>query len=96
MNHQQRQKGILWFESQKDYIKLVMESGKTLTTYQRISYAEENLPSSLFLRIHRSFIIAKAKVSAVKGDEVFIGARALPVGNSYKQRVQQELFREQE
>jgi DNA-binding LytR/AlgR family response regulator len=84
---------ILWIESQKDYIKLVLEGGKTLLTYQRISYAEEALPASLFLRIHRSFIVAKKKVTAVKGDEVWIGTQALPVGNSYKQKVQQEILK---
>ncbi|RYY01103.1 MAG: hypothetical protein EOO53_19810 [Gammaproteobacteria bacterium] len=41
-----------------------------------------------FLRIHRSFIVAKYKITAVKGNEVFIGAQALPVGNSDKQKVQ--------
>lgn len=81
-------KDILWIESQKDYIKIVLEGGKTLITYQRISYAEEALPASLFLRIHRSFIVAREKITAIKGDEVFIGAQALPVGNSYKQKVQ--------
>ncbi len=85
-------KDILWIESQKDYIKLVLEGGRNLMTYQRISYAAENLPASLFLRIHRSFIVAKSKITALKGDEVFIRGQALPVGNSYKQKVQQELL----
>jgi DNA-binding LytR/AlgR family response regulator len=85
-------KDILWIESQKDYIRLVLEGGKTLITYQRISYAEEALPSSLFLRIHRSFIVAKNKVTALKGDEVFVKGQALPVGNSYKQKVHQEIL----
>jgi DNA-binding LytR/AlgR family response regulator len=85
-------KDILWIESQKDYIKLVLEGGKTLITYQRISYAEEALPSSLFIRIHRSFIAARKKITAFKGDEVFIKEQALPVGNSYKQKVQQQLL----
>jgi DNA-binding LytR/AlgR family response regulator len=41
-------KDIRWIESQKDYIILVLEGGKTLVTYQRISYAEENLLSTIF------------------------------------------------
>lgn len=86
-------KDIHWIESQKDYIKIVLEGGRHLITYQRISYAEEALPSALFLRIHRSFLVAKGKVTAVKGDEVFIGSHALPVGNSYKQKVQREILK---
>lgn len=84
-------KDILWIESLKDYIKIVLEGNKSLITYQRISYAEENLPASLFLRIHRSFIVAKNKVTAYKADEVMVGKQVLPVGNSYKQKVMEEL-----
>ena len=85
-------KDILWIESQKDYIKVVLEGNKSLVTYQRISYAEENLPASLFLRIHRSFIVARDKVTGISPGEVSIGQHKLPVGNSYKQVVQRELL----
>lgn len=84
-------KDILWIESQKDYIKVVLEGGKSLITYQRISYAEENLPASLFLRVHRSFIVSKDKVTGLKGDEIFVGKQKLPVGNSYKRKVAEQL-----
>lgn len=85
-------KDILWIESQKDYIKIVLEGGKSLITYQRISYAEQNLPSSLFLRIHRSFIVARKKVTGYKSGEVLIGDQHLPVGSSYRQAVMRELL----
>ena len=82
---------ILWIESQKDYLKVVLTGGRSLITYQRISYAEEKLPASLFLRIHRSFIVAKKRVTSFSGSEVWVDKQRLPVGNSYKQKVQQEL-----
>lgn len=82
---------ILWIESQKDYLKIVLMGNKTLITYQRISYAEENLPASLFLRIHRSFILAKNKVTSYNSNGVWIGDCKLPVGNSYKRKVQEQL-----
>jgi DNA-binding LytR/AlgR family response regulator len=59
---------------------------------QRISYAEENLPASLFLRIHRSFIVARNKVTGIAPGEVSVGGHKLPVGISYKQIVQRELL----
>jgi hypothetical protein len=36
--------------------------------------------------------VAKNKVTALKGDEVFVKGQALPVGNSYKQKVHQEIL----
>lgn len=86
-------KDILWIESLKDYIKIVLDSRKTLVTYQRISYAEETLPASLFLRIHRSYIVAKNKVTACKASELTIDKKTLPIGNSYRKNVQKALLK---
>ena len=84
-------KDIRWIESLKDYIKIVLEGNKSLITYQRISYAEEKLPEALFLRIHRSFIIARHKVAGFDANAVFIGSHKLPIGKSYKAAIQAAL-----
>ncbi|MEO6219568.1 MAG: LytTR family DNA-binding domain-containing protein, partial [Ginsengibacter sp.] len=47
---------ILFIESLKDYMKVVMKE-KTVVTKQSISSFEEILPAADFIRIHRSFII---------------------------------------
>ncbi len=85
-------KDILWIESLKDYLKIVLTGNKTLVTHQRISYAAESLPASLFLRIHRSYIVARNKVTSFKSDEVIVGQQSLPIGSSYKQHVLRELI----
>lgn len=79
---------ILWIESMKDYIRVFLVNGSSVITLQRISYTEENLPPHLFLRIHRSFIVAKDKVTSFGPNSVFVGAKELPVGKLYKQTVQ--------
>lgn len=86
-------KDILWIESLKDYLKIVLESNRSLITYQRISYAEEKLPASLFLRIHRSFIIARNKVTGFDTNYVSIGTEKIPIGKSYKASIQMELMK---
>jgi DNA-binding LytR/AlgR family response regulator len=58
-----------------------------LITYQRISYAEEKMPASLFLRIHRSYIVARNKVTGYGAGVLFIGDNKIPIGKSYQQRV---------
>jgi DNA-binding LytR/AlgR family response regulator len=84
-------KDILWIESIKDYIKVVLDGNKSLITYQRISYAEEKMPASLFLRIHRSYIIARNKVTGYGTGVLYIGDNKIPIGKSYLQRVKSEL-----
>src|ERR1700693_2846528 len=53
-------KEILFIESLKDYIKIYLPN-KTIITQVQISAIEQRLPDN-FLRIHRSFIIAKDKI----------------------------------
>jgi DNA-binding LytR/AlgR family response regulator len=45
---------------------------------------EEDLPSSDFIRIHKSYIVSIRHITAVRGNSVFLGSKQLPVGNNYR------------
>jgi Response regulator of the LytR/AlgR family len=77
---------ILIIESCKDYVK-VKTADKEITTQQKISYLEENLPKNKFLRIHRSFIINVDKVDAFSASDVDLGNLQIPIGRNYKNDV---------
>jgi DNA-binding LytR/AlgR family response regulator len=81
---------ILWIESIKDYIRIVLPD-KTLVTKQKISVIEKLLPSEDFIRIHRSFIASLAKIDACHANHILIGTKELPIGRNYKQALL-ELF----
>lgn len=83
-------KDILWIESIKDYVKIRM-AGHTLRTYQRIGYLEERLPASLFMRVHRSFIVAINKITSSGADFVKVNGDKIPIGRNYKKEVQRKL-----
>ena len=76
---------ILFIESLKDYIK-IHTSGKTIITQIPISVIEQRLPDS-FLRIHRSFIIAKDKITAYTQHDLEIGKYQIPIGRNYRRIV---------
>ena len=80
---------ILWIESLKDYVKVVLED-KSYITKQKISVLEELLPPQ-FVRIHRSFIVSVPKVTSYYSYVVEIGGKELPVGRNYKNEVQRRL-----
>jgi len=80
---------LLFIESLKNYIKVVTKD-KTIVTKYPISILEDELPSS-FIRIHRSFIIAKEKVDAFTHDFVQIGKYELPISRSYRHDVEKHL-----
>ncbi|MEO8859967.1 MAG: LytTR family DNA-binding domain-containing protein [Ginsengibacter sp.] len=80
---------LLFIESLKNYIKVVTKD-KTIVTKYSISILEENLPST-FMRIHRSFIIAKNKIDSFNHEYVQIGKYELPVSRSYRHAVEKIL-----
>jgi two-component system LytT family response regulator len=58
----------------------------------RISYLEERLPASLFLRVHWSFIVAIDKITSSAADFVKIYGDKIPIGRNYKKAVQTKLM----
>jgi len=60
-------------------------------TKQKISLLEEMLPEKDFIRIHRSFIVATAKISSFYSGSIEVDGHELPIGRNYKQDVQKKL-----
>lgn len=79
-------KDILFIESIKDYVKIILAE-EVLTTYLKIGYLEDNLPSDRFVRIHKSFIVALDQVASYTSDSIEIANHHLPVGRFYKKSV---------
>lgn len=77
---------IISLESQRDYVRITTTEGLILTR-QTIGYYEELLPNEQFLRIHRSFLVAVARIKAVTETQLDIQGQTLPIGRHYKQQV---------
>ncbi|WP_396635844.1 LytR/AlgR family response regulator transcription factor [Maribacter sp. R77961] len=73
---------IMVVESLKDYIRIITPTAKFIIHRTLSSFTDE-LPSDLFLRIHRSYTIAIDKVSVVEGNSVEIGGMRYTIGRSY-------------
>lgn len=81
---------ILYIESMKDYVKVVMNEG-TLITKQSITSVEAMLPDSLFIRSHRSFIVSMAHISTFTNEVIEIGKTEIPIGKLYRNAVMDKL-----
>ena len=82
---------ILYVESLKDYVKVVTVTGSYLV-YKSITAFTEELPESMFLRIHRSFSISLNKITAVNGNQVELNDKVLPIGRNYIKKAKQKIF----
>ena len=86
-------KDILYIESLKEYVR-IYTAEKILTAKFQLGQIDELLPKADFLRIHRSFIVAKTKIEAYNNAGVEINGKSLPIGRTYKELVISFLDRE--
>lgn len=77
---------ILYIESQREYIKICTKT-QAITTKLALNEVEELLQNDNFLRVHRSFIVAKDKIEAFSATEIDICGRQIPIGRAYKEEV---------
>lgn len=77
---------ILYVVGMKDYVMIYTSGAKVpLTTHITMKGIEDMLPSSSFMRVHRSYIIALDKIDSIQpGMEILIGRTIIPVSDSYK------------
>lgn len=79
---------IVWVEGLKDYVKIHLQStDKPIVARTSMKALEEQLPAALFLRIHKSYIVSKAFITAIRKNSLFLKTLELPIGESYKESV---------
>lgn len=82
-------KNILYIEGLKDYIKIYEEDvPKPILSLMSMKSMEELLPSSRFMRVHRSYIVQKDKIRIIDRGRIVFGKNYIPISDSYKQAFQ--------
>lgn len=83
---------INYIEGFKDYIKIYLSSGnKPVLTRMTLKSIETKLAAGTFIRTHKSFLVAIAKITAVKRDFVCIGKAEIPVSETFRENVSKVL-----
>jgi DNA-binding LytR/AlgR family response regulator len=62
-----------------------------IVTYQSLKGIEKLLPTQKFYRVHKSYIVALAKIKSIEGNMVHMSNNTLPIGNNYKQSFLQKI-----
>lgn len=75
---------VLYAEASGNYTKIVT-TNNTLVPAMTFAALEGLLPASIFIRVHRSFIVNKEKISHIEGNRVYIGQAEIPLGSHYKE-----------
>jgi DNA-binding LytR/AlgR family response regulator len=91
VNHQIERiyyKDILFIEALQNYVAICMANRK-IVSYMTISNMEKQLPASLFMRIHKSYIVALNKIDKIDKNKAIIHNQGLPVSRNVKEKLMQ-------
>jgi DNA-binding LytR/AlgR family response regulator len=77
---------IIYVESQREYIKIVTDNQAYLVK-QQLSDFEALLGTNSFIRVHRSFIVSKARIRTYTSVEIEVDGGAIPIGRNFKDLV---------
>jgi len=90
-HHHVKLNNILFTEAYGNYVKIHLED-KMIITHQTLSSIEELLPKNEFIKVHKSFIIAKNKIVLIEGNLIHIQHHKIPVGKIFRQNINELLI----
>jgi PAS domain S-box-containing protein len=77
---------VLYIEALGNYVKVTTPQ-KTYTALIPLKDIESMLPPKKFMRIHRSFIAALDKITAIHATELQVGDKGLPIGKTFREDI---------
>jgi DNA-binding LytR/AlgR family response regulator len=81
---------ILFLEAMGDYVK-VHTAQKFHVVHATLKSIEEKLPTSKFIRVHRSYIVAINKIDYIQEGTISIGKTSIPVADTHKSNLSKRL-----
>jgi len=77
---------VIYIEALANYV-IIHTHQKKYITYLTFSGIEEQLPAHLFVRIHKSYLVAISAIQTIDGSEVVTSSMRLPISKHYKNLV---------
>lgn len=75
---------LLFIEGKGDYLQIHTPS-KKIMTLQTFAEFEQALPPNVVCRVHKSYMVAVAKIDSIEKDRIRIKESLIPISESYKQ-----------
>jgi len=77
---------MIYIEAMANYV-IIYTKQKKYITYLTFSGIEEQLPAHLFVRIHKSYLVAISAIQTIDGNEVITSSMRLPLSKNYRNDV---------
>src|SRR5205814_6690645 len=86
---------LLFIEASLNYVTLHTINGKMIV-YLTIKGIMESLPSELFVKVHKSFIINLQKVNSIEGNIIHINKAEIPISQNSQDEIMKLKLRSEE
>ncbi|MCQ2252081.1 MAG: LytTR family DNA-binding domain-containing protein [Bacteroidales bacterium] len=78
---------IKYVESMREYVRFHIEDSRPIMSLLTIKAVENYLPKSMFMRVHRSYIVNLDKINIIERARiVFDGDTFIPISEQYKEK----------
>ncbi len=81
---------LIYAEAMLNYVMLYTSS-KKMMVYVTIKNLEEQLPTGIFIKVHKSFIVNKGKIKSIEGNILNIGNEKITISQSLREKVIAEI-----
>ncbi len=76
---------IMFCAGMKDYTQIYLaDKSQPVLTLQNLKNFQARLPEKDFVRVHRSFLVSLFHIDSISRNEITIGKKIVPIGNSYR------------
>ena len=83
---------VTFIEGMKDYSKIHKLGGEVLVALISLKQVQSQLPETEFIRVHRSFIIAKKRVGSIEGNTIHIDGQEVPIAPNLRNEVMEKIL----
>ncbi len=82
---------LVYIEGKKDYVCFHTLSQANNPAHSAISMksVQQHLPSSQFIRVHRSFIVNTSHINCIERNEIIINQQRIPISEGYRPELMQ-------
>ena len=83
---------VLYIESMGNFINIYLADGSKKIALVSLKNAEQQLPPNDFIRISKTHIINRKKVTSIRADSISIGKLSFATGKTYNAKLMEELL----
>jgi DNA-binding LytR/AlgR family response regulator len=84
---------LVYAEAMLNYVMLYTVQ-KKMMVYVTIKNLEEQLPSDIFIKVHKSFIVNKTKIKSIDGNILDIGNEKITISQNLREKVINEIVKD--